>query len=348
MRETVEPCEGKGKLLEHDEVEIQVAVVDLAVPSPASCDIVSAAVDMEGEEGFAGQETVPAPASRCGLRRWRWKPVLRLVLAALAVVGALVVLGVFQKHLIRQALKSRLAVKEAGPWGILLVQGIFVVWVVVFLPTTVFEVLVAFTYGFWISLAISMVGKTLGSIATFCVARRFLAARARRLVAGNALMAALLDAAGQHVFSTICLVRMAYIPLAIKNVGLAVFPVSLSMYSISTFLLNLPYALCWSWLGSTADKLVDPKTNELHFGRHWQATVLMGVGFMFTILLFIAGACVTRRLARKAAQRPAVPPPGDADPLHTPDPEEPSLPSGSSSPSLSVVDFDPSQQCDRP
>jgi uncharacterized membrane protein YdjX (TVP38/TMEM64 family) len=305
---------------------------------------------------FSANEDAELPAelaqtTTCKRCKVRCRPWLRWIgwgMVAMFFISTGVVFMVFQKQLVRAAFRYRSAIVHSGLLGTVLTQIVFLLWVVLLLPTTAFEVLIAFTYGFPVSFAISMVGKTVGSIAVFGVARLFLRERAWKAVtrkrpvrllfipastlhrklhqkiwlistrlnmmprarqqcmrlrpSENEVLSTLLYTAQEHCFWTVSMVRLAYIPLSIKNVGLSAFPVSVTIFSICTFLTNIPYAICYCWLGSSLSGIADSTTGDLSLMRHWQATVALAVGLTFTAVLFLGGIYYTRRLIRVALQ----------------------------------------------
>lgn len=245
-------------------------------------------------------------ATACKRCQSRCRPWLRWIgwgMAACVFLSMAIVAWVFQKRLVKAAFRYRSAIVHGGFMGMVVTEIVFFLWVSLLLPTTGFEVLIAFTYGFPVSFAMSMIGKTAGSIAVFSAARRFLRERARKAVSENVVLSTLLSTAQQHCFWTVSMVRLAYIPLSVKNIGLSAFPVSVTIFSICTFLFNIPYAICWCWLGSTLPAIADYQTGDLHLMRHWQASVALAVGLTFTTVLFLGVIFYTRRLIRRVAQQ---------------------------------------------
>jgi len=245
-------------------------------------------------------------ATACRRCQSRCRPWLRWIgwgMAACVFLSMAIGAWVFQKRLIKAAFRYRSAIVHGGFMGMVVTEIVFFLWVSLLLPTTGFEVLVAFTYGFPVSFAMSMIGKTAGSIAVFSVARRFLRERALKAVNKNVVLSTLLYTAQEHCFWTVSMVRLAYIPLPIKNIGLSAFPVTVTIFSICTFLFNIPYAICWCWLGSTLPAIADYQTGDLHLMCHWQATVALAFGLTFTTVLFLVVTYYTRRLIRRVAQQ---------------------------------------------
>jgi len=140
-------------------------------------------------------------ATACRRCQSRCRPWLRWIgwgMAACVFLSMAIGAWVFQKRLVKAAFRYRSAIVHGGFMGMVVTEIVFFLWVSLLLPTTGFEVLVAFTYGFPVSFAMSMIGKTAGSIAVFSVARRFLRERALKAVNKNVVLSTLLYTAQEH------------------------------------------------------------------------------------------------------------------------------------------------------
>ena len=154
-------------------------------------------------------------------------------------------------------LKFREVVNHWGAWGAVAMCGAFLLWVLCMLPTTGFELMLGFTYGVGWGFAVSLIAKSTGSIIMFLVARRFLKERATNMVAKHRVLNRLHAAAGANGFKVALMVRLAYIPLAVKNIGLSAFPISILSYCVVTVMVNAPVYLPFPRSGTLIRRFMD-------------------------------------------------------------------------------------------
>jgi hypothetical protein len=70
------------------------------------------------------------------------------------------------------------------------------------------------------------------------------------------LFLALNDALATDTFSTLMLIQLALMPIAVKNYGLSIADVSFPLFAITAFLGEMPTTIAVAWTGSSARDLV--------------------------------------------------------------------------------------------
>jgi uncharacterized membrane protein YdjX (TVP38/TMEM64 family) len=121
------------------------------------------------------------------------------------------------------------------------------------------------------------------------------------MVNEHRVLSAMSNAAENNSFRLTALVRLAYIPLGLKNVGLSAFPISSFCFCTATLLVNIPYSLCWAWLGSSVLNATDVAKGQLHLPSDWHTKVVLGTAFGFTVLLMLVGAYFSHKFYRYAS-----------------------------------------------
>jgi uncharacterized membrane protein YdjX (TVP38/TMEM64 family) len=148
-------------------------------------------------------------------------------------------------------------IHSQGFLGIIYFILLMTVWIVCCMPTTPVELASGFLFGFWRSLIISLIGKTMGSLFAFLFGRFVF----HKLVHENIMrkykiMKAFKLALDQRPYSTLLLIRVAVVPIAIKNYGLSILPVQIHHYLICSLIGGIPFTLAWSYFGSASMDLV--------------------------------------------------------------------------------------------
>eukprot|EP00668_Euglena_longa_P003344 GGOE01003917.1.p1 GENE.GGOE01003917.1~~GGOE01003917.1.p1 ORF type:complete len:276 (+),score=74.96 GGOE01003917.1:39-830(+) len=178
-----------------------------------------------------------------------WAFLLKLLLALwLAVAGPLLCSRWVDAMDLLYALETAV---DIGAVADVLAFCCLVLWAVCLLPTSVFEMAVGYSFGFQRAVFITWAGKTTGGIVAFVLGRTLLRDSTSALMQSHPLARALKAEMTDKMLMLVFLVRVAYIPMAVKNYGLSVCPgVSLLTFSAVSSLVNVPYSVVWSWWGS--------------------------------------------------------------------------------------------------
>lgn len=127
--------------------------------------------------------------------------------------------------------------------------AILTFWVIVGLPCTLLNMVPGFLFGFKTGVFCNMIGKVAGSMISFFFARIFsdrVEQWGRRYKAYR-LIAKAVEKGG---FLSICIVRLMYMPMSLKNYGLGALDAPAGQTFFASILCALPFALMWTWAGA--------------------------------------------------------------------------------------------------
>jgi len=149
-----------------------------------------------------------------------------------------------------------------------------------------------FLFGFEVGVAANMVGKVTGSMISFFIARIFRDRvdawgqkhRAYRLIAKS------VDRGG---FFGLCLVRLMYMPMPLKNYGLGALGAPASQTFVASILCAFPFAVMWTWAGSQCKDLAEV------FANKDSAKKLPDPKWIPVVLIVLVGVYFARKLVYK-------------------------------------------------
>lgn len=144
--------------------------------------------------------------------------------------------------------------EEAGWAGYCVLLVAFSLWVACSLPTTPIEVACGFLYGLSAGTFCGLFCKTLGSVIAFLLVRALKDSRGWDVPDALASQLEPLRAAPTL---TMIGIRIAPLPLGVKNYGLALCDVPLVPYIVAALLVNAPFSFLWATAGSSATSLKD-------------------------------------------------------------------------------------------
>mmetsp|Transcript_43203 Transcript_43203/g.101597 ORF Transcript_43203/g.101597 Transcript_43203/m.101597 type:complete len:257 (+) Transcript_43203:103-873(+) len=149
--------------------------------------------------------------------------------------------------------------EDAGWEGYWLLIVVFSGYVCLALPTTPVEIAAGFIYGpFWGAVCGS-VSKTIGSTLAFFLGRLL----GRKVLSEGtpskvpAVLRPKLSALQQQPFLTMIGIRLAPLPLAVKNYGLALCGAAAWPYIIASIAVNTPFSILWATTGASCHSLLD-------------------------------------------------------------------------------------------
>lgn len=171
-------------------------------------------------------------------------------------------------------------------------------WIAFCLPTTVIEMLPGFLWGFKKGVVISLIGKYSGNTLSVFVGRYVASDFFRRAVFERFKpMARLERVIEKGGFKMIVLLRAVFIPMFIKNYGLAVMNVPFHHVILGGACSGVPLCMMWTYFGSVAKGLKEILEGD-HAGmgdllpRNHGATAffaLSGLGFMMWLKSYLNG-----------------------------------------------------------
>mmetsp|Transcript_20342 Transcript_20342/g.39963 ORF Transcript_20342/g.39963 Transcript_20342/m.39963 type:complete len:546 (+) Transcript_20342:303-1940(+) len=181
-------------------------------------------------------------------------------------------------------------IREQGEfWGPVYYILFLSVWVAALLPCSILEMVPGYLFGFRKGVFVSIIGKNLGTVMSLLLTRFFLRDLVqRRLLKRFPILRTLEKAVKMEGFPVIVMIRCAYLPMIIKNYGLASLDIDIFKIWVASLLSSGPFAAAWTAVGASATNLTD-----IFDGKMKLADVLpqnygltFSLGFVF-VLFFI-------------------------------------------------------------
>jgi uncharacterized membrane protein YdjX (TVP38/TMEM64 family) len=144
------------------------------------------------------------------------------------------------------------------------------VWEALGLSTIPVETASGMVFG-WTGLYLSAIGKLIGAVAAFCLARYgFLAAFIQKQLSTNEVLKSLEDSAQAYPLGVTIMLKLSCFPETIKNYGAGLlFSIHLWMFTLATVVHGWTFTSLWTYLGvDTAKRLQDatiPVDGKLQF-----------------------------------------------------------------------------------
>eukprot|EP00933_Yihiella_yeosuensis_P027109 TRINITY_DN21035_c1_g1_i1.p1 TRINITY_DN21035_c1_g1~~TRINITY_DN21035_c1_g1_i1.p1 ORF type:complete len:308 (-),score=36.30 TRINITY_DN21035_c1_g1_i1:155-1078(-) len=143
---------------------------------------------------------------------------------------------------------------QEGRVGMAGVVAVFTIWICCFLPAAPVEMALGFMYGSLPGLALGVLSKTIASIAVFLSARRMCSWFGWD---GLSALGVELRALQQKPILTMMGIRIAPLPLNVKNYGLGMTDVRLYQFIIANLLADIPASFLWASTGAHCKSLAD-------------------------------------------------------------------------------------------
>ncbi|KAH9097769.1 hypothetical protein Ae201684P_001245 [Aphanomyces euteiches] len=164
--------------------------------------------------------------------------------------------------------------------GVLTILACFVVATVFGLPSTIFEALAGFFFGWLGSCIISSFGKCMGSVVAFLIGRHFLADMVEVWMQKYPVVQALaLVFASKSSWQLLFCVQLSYIPLTLKCYMLSMLPVTLFRFLVTNFLCGIPYSVFWGYVGSESKDVAKLFSGEGETSKVKVAIMASSIGF---------------------------------------------------------------------
>ena len=152
-------------------------------------------------------------------------------------------------------LESGLAqLADLGAWGPVLLTLLFSVYVACGLPSTPVELAAGFLYGPIVGAAIGTAAKTLGSTCAYWVGR-VIGKRTGWKVPDQ--LEPYLAQLRVNPTATMVVIRVAPLPLVVKNFGLALAEVPAIPYTVAALVVNGPFSVMWAMIGASCASLAE-------------------------------------------------------------------------------------------
>jgi uncharacterized membrane protein YdjX (TVP38/TMEM64 family) len=200
--------------------------------------------------------------------------------------------------------------KEQYPMTVMLATiGFATVWSLL-LPTTPIELLMGYLFGIAQGWAINYFCKFLSSTISYVLGRTVLRAWLHGLWLSSAkheLLSAFEAEVSERPFSTAFLMRVAYVPISIKNYGMALIGVPTAAFYAAFFSVEFFESYLLIALGAGAKDLHELLSGQALQGEQKQAWVQLGLlGLevaMLVVLLVHLGDLANKAVERRRAQQ---------------------------------------------
>lgn len=186
-------------------------------------------------------------------------------------------------------------------------------------PSTAFELLAGYIFGFWLGLLLATVGKLLGSVLSFLIGRYLCRKRVRAYMErGHPVFKAFQSLLLKRQVLIVFLTRIAFFPIAIKNYGLSVLEVKFAVYFAAALLTGLPFSIIWVYSGHAAQHLTVLLASRNARNSSTEVIVLLVGAISALSLLGFIGYYTRKHIMALAAEETASADAGDAaDPSAT-------------------------------
>jgi len=126
------------------------------------------------------------------------------------------------------------------------------------LPCSILEMVPGYLFGFQVGTVSAILGKTIGTGISLFIGRFFLKGWIQeRLLKKYPTLLAFEKAVKLGGFKTVLAIRITYLPMLVKNYGLACLDIPLSMISSASFVSAIPFAMLWNIIGASAKDLTE-------------------------------------------------------------------------------------------
>lgn len=195
---------------------------------------------------------IQAPLHADESTRDRVRAAAPRTLLALAVIAAVLVSASHREILEPGALEARLA--SRGPWAPIVFILLYAVATVAFFPGSLLTIAGGAMFGPVLGALYSLVGATLGSTASFSVARYIAADWVGRRSGSH--LGEIIEGVSARGWRFIAFVRLVpLLPFNALNYALGLTSIRIVPYVVTSFLCMIPGAIAYAWLGHAGRSL---------------------------------------------------------------------------------------------
>ncbi|TMW58547.1 hypothetical protein Poli38472_010106 [Pythium oligandrum] len=260
------------------------------------------------------RQMTPEPSTKTPLKtdkairnpsKWR---TMRKILIALGVIAVLAVGVVLALHFSKTKEFDELIawIQTHQLIGSVVYVATFTLFIILCFPSTAFELLAGYIFGFWLGFILASVGKLLGSVLSFVIGRYLCRKRVKEYMErGHPVFKAFQSLLRKRQVLVVFLTRIAFFPIAMKNYGLSVLDVRFMVYFMAALITGIPFSIIWVYSGHAAQHLTtllsDSKAN------HQTEVILLVVGAgSALLLLFFVGYYTRKHILAMAEEETAV------------------------------------------
>jgi uncharacterized membrane protein YdjX (TVP38/TMEM64 family)/rhodanese-related sulfurtransferase len=191
------------------------------------------------------------------------RAILPRVLVALVIAGAAIWLALYRDRLDPALIES--AMRDLGLWAPLAHVVLFAVGTVFFVPGAIFGLAGGALFGPLWGTLLNLAGATLGSTASFLIARYVAADWVRRKAGGRLeRLIAGVEAEGWRFVAFVRLVPL--FPFNLLNYALGLTRIPLAHYVLASLVCMAPGALAYTWLGYAGREALAGNQSAIRYG----------------------------------------------------------------------------------
>jgi uncharacterized membrane protein YdjX (TVP38/TMEM64 family) len=227
---------------------------------------------------------------------------LCLVLVIVGIVAALVLVG-RNVHALLENLAHFVA--QEGSWAAVVCALLFVPWIMACLPSTVLELLMGYLFGFFVGGVINFAGKLFGSTLAYAAGNTILKVEINRRLSDSWRWQAVQSAVRKNPRKLAFLLRMAYIPIGLKNYGVSVLDdcVGFRLFLATVIAVDSVTSFMMSFMGSTARSLADVLAGKTSPGGNAVSIIMLVVTTVsLFLLLSVVGVWAKNNLMVKGSE----------------------------------------------
>ena len=248
----------------------------------------------------AAKLQVPLPPSSSSFAPSLVKRVLLvLVCAAISIATSLLLV-----HFMRSDAFHRVVLwlQTHETLGAVLYVCCFTSLVVLCFPSTAFELLAGYIFGFALGLLLATTGKLVGSVLSFVIGRHVCRHRVHVYMSqGHPALRGFQTLLRKRQILVVFLTRVAFFPIAVKNYGLSVLDVAFPVYFAAALLTGLPFSAIWVYSGHAVENVATLLASPTTSGHGTEMIVLI-VGAGSALLLLGVVGIYTRHYVLEMAK----------------------------------------------
>jgi len=273
--------------------------------------------DLEGEESRhaligregatqkarMGKATPPPPLSR----RLRWVGWVLLVVVLLLLARSIAASRWWRRTVIASQ-KASLRYSKEHPVSFAVASGTAIcVWVILSIPSTPIELLLAFAYGLGPGFLIVYIGKLVGCIGSFAFGRSACTGYVAKLLQEHEILRAVAKAITTQPWKTCILARAAYLPIGLKNYGFAALDVPLLPFMVTLIGVEAFNTFQMIYLGVAMRDIGGSLTaKKAATSESWQSTCQTAIAAASLVLLAIYCGRATKQALEELRAEEAI------------------------------------------
>lgn len=145
---------------------------------------------------------------------------------------------------------------EAGLTGLIVYTMVFLLWEMTFGITTPVETAAGMAFGAIPGIVASGLGKFLGALLAFLLARYKFTEPVRKRMESNELLSLMEESIQERPFRVALLCRFSPLPEFVKNAGIGVLPVPMKWFILSLILHGFSFTCLWTCMGAETARVL--------------------------------------------------------------------------------------------